>query len=108
MSGSAAGNTITLGRVWDNAKGAPGTAENLVSQNAMSPQHLTVPRGTTVTFTNPATNKTAHGAAAFFEAEFDTGLLMPGESYTHTFDTAGEFFYNDPVSPQSTGKIVVS
>ena len=45
---------------------------------------------------------------AFFEAEFDTGLLMPGESYTYTFGQPGEFFYNDPVSPQSTGKIVVS
>ncbi|MFD9399995.1 PQQ-binding-like beta-propeller repeat protein [Streptomyces sp. NPDC060011] len=108
VSGATAGNTVTLGRVWDSAKAAPGTTENLVAQNAMSPQHLAISKGTTVTFTNPASNKTAHGAVAFFEAEFDTGLLMPGDSYTHTFDTPGEFFYNDPVSPQSTGKIVVS
>ncbi len=39
--------------------------------------------------------------------EFDTGLLMPGQSYAHTFAKPGEYFYNDPAFPQSTGKIVV-
>jgi hypothetical protein len=33
---------------------------------------------------------------------------MPGESSSHTFMEAGEFFYNDPTFPQNTGKIVVS
>jgi len=108
VGGATAGNTVTLGRVWDNARGAPGATENLVSTNAMSPQHLVVPRGTAVTFTNPAANRSAHGAVAFFEAEFDTGLLMPGDTYTHTFETPGEYFYNDPICPQSTGKVVVS
>jgi hypothetical protein len=56
----------------------------------------------------PPANANAHGAVSFFENEFDSGLLMPGQSFTHTFTTAGEFFYNDPVFPQSTGKIVVS
>ena len=107
VTGATARDTVTLGRIWDNAGQAPGAAENTVSQNAMSPQHLAVPRGTKVTFTNPASNTEAHGAVAFFEAEFDTGLLMPGESYSHTFTEAGEYFYNDPVFPQSTGKIVV-
>ncbi|MBD0735149.1 PQQ-binding-like beta-propeller repeat protein [Streptomyces sp. CBMA29] len=108
VTGQTAGDTVTLGRVWDSSKNAPGSAESMVAQNAMAPQHLTVPKGTTVTFTNPASNAAAHGAVSFFEGEFDTGLLMPGQSATHTFDTVGEFFYNDPVAPQSTGKIVVS
>ncbi|MFJ8827027.1 PQQ-binding-like beta-propeller repeat protein [Streptomyces sp. NPDC102467] len=107
VSGDTADHTITLGRTWDSAKNAPGTTESLVSQNAMAPQHLAIAKGTTVTFTNPADNKSAHGAVAFFEAEFDTGLLMPGQSFTYTFNTPGEYFYNDPVAPQSTGKIVV-
>ncbi|MEV5759508.1 PQQ-binding-like beta-propeller repeat protein [Streptomyces tendae] len=107
VTGDTAGNTITLGRTWDSSKNSPGTTESLVSQNAMAPQHLSVARGTTVTFVNPADNKSAHGAVSFFEAEFDTGLLMPGQSYAHTFDTAGEYFYNDPVAPQNTGKVVV-
>ncbi|MFJ4830853.1 hypothetical protein ACIP79_13190 [Streptomyces sp. NPDC088747] len=107
MTGAAANNTVTLGRIWNAAAGAPGAVENSVAQNAMSPQHLTVPAGTTVTFSNPADNQLAHGAAAFFDAEFDTGLLMPGQSYTYTFGPPGEYFYNDPAFPQSTGKIVV-
>jgi plastocyanin len=78
-----------------------------VAQNAMAPQHLTVPAGTTVTFVNPAGNVHTHGAASFFERVFNTGRLSPGESYEHTFTKAGEYFYNDPVFPQSTGKIVV-
>ncbi|MET9892292.1 PQQ-binding-like beta-propeller repeat protein [Streptomyces sp. NPDC006465] len=107
VTGETAGNTVTLGRVWDSAKNAPGATENLVGQNAMAPQHLSIAKGTAITFTNPADNKSAHGAVSFFEAEFDTGLLMPGQSYTYTFDTPGEYFYNDPIAPQSTGKIVV-
>ncbi|MEU5322013.1 PQQ-binding-like beta-propeller repeat protein [Streptomyces sp. NPDC021056] len=107
VTGATAGNTITLGRVWNSATGTPGATENTVAQNAMAPQHLTVPAGTTVTFTNPVGNQQAHGAVAFFDAEFDTGLLMPGQSYTYTFSKPGEYFYNDPAFPQSTGKIVV-
>ncbi|WP_052424748.1 PQQ-binding-like beta-propeller repeat protein [Streptomyces fulvoviolaceus] len=108
VTGETAGNTVTLGRIWSSATQTPGTTENLVAQNAMAPQHLAVPKGTAVTFTNPSDNRSAHGAVSFFEAEFDTGLLMPGESYTYTFETPGEYFYNDPVAPQNTGKIVVS
>jgi plastocyanin len=104
---AVSGTTVTLGRVWNATTQSPGTAENTVAQNAMSPQNLAVPVGGTVTFVNPAGNANAHGAASFFEYEFDAGLLMPGQSYSHTFATAGEFFYNDPVFPQNTGKIVV-
>jgi PQQ-dependent dehydrogenase (methanol/ethanol family) len=108
VTGAAAGFTVTLGRIWDSTKNAPGTAENTVAQNAMSPQHMTIPAGSTVTFVNPQGNTFAHGAASFFEYEFDTGVLMPGGTFTHVFAKPGEFFYNDPVFPQSTGKIVVT
>ncbi len=108
VTAETAKNTVTLGRVWDTKTSAPGTAENLVAQNAMSPQNLSVPKGTKITFVNPAGNHFAHGAAAFFEYEFDSGTLMPGESFEHTFDRPGEYFYNDPIYPQNTGKIVVS
>ena len=42
-------------------------------------------------------------------AVFDNkdGVLMPGQSYQYTFTAPGEYFYNDPVFPQNTGKIVV-
>ncbi|GLW31038.1 PQQ-binding-like beta-propeller repeat protein [Actinoplanes regularis] len=101
------GTTVTLGRVWNSSTGTPGTTENTVAQNAMSPQHLAVAVGTTVTFVNPADNGFAHAAVSFFEDEFDTGVLMPGDSHAHTFATPGTFFYNDAIFPQNTGKIVV-
>ncbi|MFT4085476.1 MAG: PQQ-binding-like beta-propeller repeat protein [Nocardioides sp.] len=108
VTAAAAGNKVTLGRVWDTTTGAPGATENTVAQNAMSPQNLSVPKGTTITFVNPADNEYAHGAAVFFEYEFDTGVLMPGDTFQHTFDTPGEYFYNDPIFPQNTAKIVVT
>ncbi|MCL8014887.1 PQQ-binding-like beta-propeller repeat protein [Streptomyces sp. AS02] len=108
VEGAAVNNTITLGRVWNSSTGAPGTTENLVGQTAIAPRVLKVAKGTTVTFLNPAGNKTAHGAFTFFDYEFDSGALMPGESATHTFDEPGEYFFNDPLQPQATGKIIVT
>jgi PQQ-dependent dehydrogenase (methanol/ethanol family) len=107
VTGATASNTVTLGRIWDPAANAPGGTESTVSPNAMAPQILTVAVGTTVTFINPAGNTYHHGAASFFGYEFDSGVLMPGQSFTHTFRTAGEYFYNDPAFPQNTGQIVV-
>lgn len=107
VTGAAAGYTVTLGRIWNPATGTPGGTENTVSPNAMAPQVLTVAVGATVTFANPAGNTYHHGAASFFDHEFDTGTLAPGESAVHTFSRAGEYFYNDPAFPQSTGKIIV-
>ncbi|MGB3441429.1 MAG: hypothetical protein WBA97_21995, partial [Actinophytocola sp.] len=46
------------------------------------------------------------GATQFFEGLFDV-RLAPGESYQHTFRKKGEYFFNDPHSPRSTGKIEV-
>jgi plastocyanin len=62
--------------------------------------------GTTVTFVNPADNVNVHGATQFFEGLFDV-RLRPGESYSHTFTSTGEFFFNDCFSPRPTGKIEV-
>jgi hypothetical protein len=32
---------------------------------------------------------------------------MPGQSFTFTLSTAGEYHYNDPIFPQNTGLIIV-
>ena len=85
MTGATASNTVTLGRIWSSTTGAPGATENTTAQNAMAPQALSVAAGTTVTFTNPAGNAHSHGAASFFDHEFDSGTLAPGPSYAHTF-----------------------
>lgn len=105
VEGGAVGNTVVIGRTYDPATGTIGAVES-TAVNAMAPTHLRVPAGTTVTFTNHAGNAGARGATQFFEGLFDV-RLAPGESYPHTFREKGEYFFNDPASPRSTGKIEV-
>lgn len=66
-----------------------------------------------MTFRNPGAetfpnfpNQKPHCATQFFEGEFNA-KLQPGETYQHTFDRAGEYFFNDCTDPRPTGKIEV-
>jgi len=101
VAGSAVSNTVMLGRTSSTS------AESIISQNAMYPQNLVVPVGTVVTFVNPATSTNDHCADSFFEHEFDSGVLKPGQTFSHLFTRPGEYFYNDCVWPHITAKIVV-
>ncbi len=105
VEGSVVDNTVVLARTYNATTGAIGTVES-TAVNAMAPTHLRVPVGTTVTFVNPADNVNVHGATQFFEGLFDV-RLNPGESYQHTFNRTGEYFFNDCFSPRPTGKIEV-
>jgi plastocyanin len=104
VEGSAVNNTVVLNRSYSN--GTVGAVE-LDTVNAMAPQHLRVPVGTTVTFLNPATNAKNHCATQFFEGLFNAGPLAPGQVFAYTFSQKGEYFYNDCTSPRATGKVVV-
>ncbi len=105
VEGDAVGNTVVIGRSYDPGTGEIGDTES-TDVDAMAPTHLRVRAGTTVTFTNPAGNAGVRGVTQFFEGLFDV-RLAPGESYTHRFRRKGEYFFNDPSSPRSTGKIEV-
>ena len=101
---------MVLGRTWDTANGEPGTNENLASRIAMAPAIMTVPAGTTVTFTNPSGNAKDHCAESFFDpANFKIGPIEPGHSGSVTFIKPGDYFYNDCAGfPWDTGEIIVS
>jgi outer membrane protein assembly factor BamB len=105
VEGSAVANTVVIGRTYNPATGQIGTTES-TAVNAMGPTHLRVPAGTTVTFTNHPGNAGVRGATQFFEGLFDI-RLDPGASFQFTFHDKGEYFFNDPSSPRSTGKIEV-
>jgi PQQ-dependent dehydrogenase (methanol/ethanol family) len=109
VAGDTAGNTVVMGRTWDTATGSPGPAENLASQVAMAPAIMTVPAGTTVTFTNPSGNRHNHCAESFFDPEnFKIGPIAPGHSGSHRFIKPGDYFYNDCAGfPWNTGEIIV-
>lgn len=77
----------------------------LTDQNQFQPPTLSVARGTTVTWTNSgrtphtvtddpskAINK-ADSALPSGGQPFDSGLLNGGDTFTHTFDTPGEYSY---------------
>jgi PQQ-dependent dehydrogenase (methanol/ethanol family) len=104
VEGGAVNNTVQIARMW--AGNQVGDAESN-QQNAMAPQSLSVPVGTTVTFTNPAGNSQPHCVTQFYEGLFASPPLKPGESYKYTFNKPGEYYYNDCTSPPTTGRVIV-
>lgn len=111
VEGSEVDNTVYLART--SRTNDTETSPDSTSASAMSPTHMRVPVGTKVTFLNPGAqtfpnfpNQKLHCATQFFEGEFNA-KLNPGERYEHTFDRAGEYFFNDCTDPRPTGKIEV-
>jgi len=54
------------------------------------PQTLTIPAGTTVTWTN---NDPTQHTVTWDDRSVDSGLLAQGQTFTHTFDTPGTYGY---------------
>lgn len=102
VEGSEVNYTVLLAR---SSGGFGGEGES-TAPNAMTPTHMVVPVGTTVTFTNPEDNEHTHCATQFFEGLFNAELA-PGESFEYQFDEPGEYFFNDCYNPRPTGKIEV-
>ncbi len=83
---------------------APATAEVKIDNFSFGPGTLTVPAGTTVTWTNrdhiPHTVVSTEGA-------FKSKVLDTDEKYSFTFSKAGTFPYFCSIHPKMTGKVVV-
>jgi len=77
-----------------------------ITDRGFVPDVLTVSQGTTVTWTNNAAENetvTATGQAA----DFDSGVLQPGDSYNFTFATPDNYSYMS-LPTGFTGLIVVT
>jgi glucose dehydrogenase/plastocyanin len=105
-------NTVYMAR----SNGTATATKDSTATSSMVPSRLSVPVGTTVTFTNPGDatfgvagsgNLKEHCATQFFEGRFNF-RLQPGESAQHTFDREGEYFYNDCTDPRPVGKVIVT
>lgn len=105
-------NTIYVAR----SNGTATATKDNTATASMIPSQLTVPVGTTVTFTNPGDatfgvagsgNLLEHCATQFFEGKFNF-RLQPGQSAQYTFTKAGEYFYNDCTDPRPSGKVIVT
>ena len=70
---------------------------------AFSPSTVTVPVGTTITWTNKDVTHTVSSRAGLFES----GNLPRGATFSHTFNQKGTFDYYCKIHPSITGKIIV-
>jgi plastocyanin len=100
---------LTLGAmlIFGSVAGAQKQAtRTVVIQNfSFKPAHITIKRGTRVRWINK--DSTTHTATANNGA-FDSGRLRPGQSYSHTFKTAGRTNeYHCEIHPDMRGSVVV-
>ena len=83
---------------------SPSTAEVKIDNFSFGPAALTVPVGTTITWTNhddiPHTVVSTDGV-------FKSKVLDTDEKFSFTFTKAGEFPYFCSIHPKMTGKVIV-
>jgi amicyanin len=72
---------------------------------AFNPATLTVKVGTTVTWTNE--DAAPHTVTSVTGSELGSSTLSTGQSYSHTFSTAGDFDYYCTIHPSMKAKIIV-
>ena len=87
-----------------NAQPSAATAGVKIDNFVFGPQTLTVPVGTTVTWTNsddiPHTSVSTEGV-------FKSKVLDTDETFSYTFTKAGTYPYYCTIHPKMTGKVVV-
>ena len=101
---AAAGGAATTAASGGGAPAA-GAGAVTIKDFAFDPGDLTVAKGTTVTWKNDdsATHRIKSG-----DGSFDSKDLKNGDSFDHTFDTAGSFDYICGIHPSMKGKITVT
>src|SRR5215203_2292021 len=78
----------------------------VVIQNfSFKPAHITIKRGTKVTWINK--DSVQHTATANNGRSFDSGRLGKGQRYSHTFKSAGKKSYHCEIHPDMKGRITV-
>jgi plastocyanin len=83
----------------------PGKATIKIANFDFGPATITVPAGTSVTWTN--NDDDAHSVVADDKA-FRSAPLDTGESYSFTFATPGAYAYHCGLHPQMHGKVIVT
>ena len=69
-----------------------------------SPANVSVPAGTTVTWVNEG--NVPHTVTSD-DGQFDSGVLMPGDSYTVMFKGQGTITYHCAIHPSMMGSVTV-
>ena len=107
-------NTQTPAAQQDNtpAATAPNPAGNLgiktdieIKGFAFNPDVVHIPQGSTVIWTNR--DSAPHTVTSDSGNELDSNTLSEGQTYAHTFPTAGTYTYHCSIHPSMKGRIVV-
>lgn len=87
--------------------GSSGAATHSVdiANFAFSPASLTINAGDSVTWTNK--DSTAHTVTSDSGSELNSGTLRPGDTYSQTFNTKGEFDYHCSIHTSMKAKVIV-
>lgn len=100
------GNTCPMMTTTVAAEPAADTVD--IVDFAYGPGDIEVAAGTEVTWTNRSTQGLAHSVSVTSsDGLFDSGLLGPGETYSHTFDEPGVYHYYCLTHPSMSGTVTV-
>lgn len=84
------------------AKSGSGGSSVSIKGFAFEPASLKVARGSTVIWTNrDSVDHTITGPG------FDSGQVVPGATFSYTFDKAGTYDYSCGIHPSMKGQVVV-
>ncbi len=104
--GLGVGTTGALGAIIISGCGGggdPGANEVFMQAIAFNPMEITIQVGESVTWTNqdivPHTATSGNPGDADLGSIFQSALLFQGQTFTKTFDAAGEFVYFCEVHP---------
>jgi len=87
------------------ADNAPHAIEVKIDNFSFGPMTLSVPSGTTVTWTN--NDDVPHTVVSDDHATFKSPALDTGEKFSFTFDKPGKYAYFCSVHPKMTAQVVV-
>ncbi|HEX6391264.1 MAG TPA: PKD domain-containing protein [Solirubrobacteraceae bacterium] len=85
------------------APASAATKSVLIGATFFDPQTVTINAGDTVTWTSGAGRHTVSSTTG----AFDSGPLAEGQSFSHTFATAGSYAYRDRLNPQIAEATVI-
>lgn len=107
LTGNAGGLALTVrhdGQLASGLAHAAAAIAGSIVDFSFSPATITIHVGDSITWTN--VGKQPHSATAN-NGSFNTGILQPGQSASHTFTTPGTYTYYCLVHPWMHGTVVV-
>ncbi|HEV2110111.1 MAG TPA: cupredoxin family copper-binding protein [Gammaproteobacteria bacterium] len=103
---AAVGGALVTGTVRAGDPPAAAAQQVKVFNYKFDPEVLTIPAGTTVTWSNK--DEVPHTVMSSDKRFTSSGALDTGDTYSYTFTTAGSYEYFCTLHPFMKGKVVVT